>query len=128
MTSHRVITASFSFTITHKYNYDTASRAAQSNSVYVSVLGSMYFSGKLPTYPSTNRTLTLTSRFGKNRRFCEGLIGSFSKSNGVSTMLTARANPFPTIYISSFFSCEFWRAFSCTFPARQRYKTISLCF
>ena len=31
--------------------------------------GSMYVSEKLPTYPSLNLTLTLTSRFGKNVRF-----------------------------------------------------------
>ena len=36
------------------------------------ISGSMYFSGKLPTYSSPNLTLTLTSRFGQNIRFGEG--------------------------------------------------------
>ena len=42
--------------------------------------GSMVFSGKLPTYPSRNLTLTLTSFFGQNVRFGEGEVGSFSET------------------------------------------------
>ena len=40
----------------------------------------MYVSGKLPTYPSPNLTLTLTSRFGQNVRFGEGWVGSFPET------------------------------------------------
>ena len=35
------------------------------------IFGSVYVSEKLPTYPSPNLTLTLTSRFEQNVRFGE---------------------------------------------------------
>ena len=35
------------------------------------------YSGKLPTYPSPNLTLTLSYRFGQNVRFGEGWVASF---------------------------------------------------
>ena len=41
----------------------------------------MYASGKLPTYPSPNLTLTLTSLFGQNvRLFGEGKVDSFPET------------------------------------------------
>ena len=40
-------------------------------------LGSLYVSGKLPTYPSPKLTLTLTSHSGKNVGLGEGSVGSF---------------------------------------------------
>ena len=36
------------------------------------ILGSMYVSGKLPTYPSPNLTLTVTYHFGQNVLFWKG--------------------------------------------------------
>ena len=39
-----------------------------------------YVSGKLPTYPSPNLTLNLTSHFGRNVRFEEGKVGSFPET------------------------------------------------
>ena len=40
----------------------------------------MYVSGKLPTYPSPNLTLTLSFRLGKNVKFGEGWVGSFQET------------------------------------------------
>ena len=42
--------------------------------------GSMFVSGKLPTYPSPNLTFTLTSCFGQNVRFGEGYVDSFPET------------------------------------------------
>ena len=40
--------------------------------------GSLYISGKLPTYPSPKPTLTITAHLGKNVGLGEGYVGSFS--------------------------------------------------
>ena len=42
--------------------------------------GPMYVSGKLPTYPSPNLTLILSSRFGQNVRLGEGWVGNFPET------------------------------------------------
>ena len=42
--------------------------------------GSMHVFGKLPTYPSPNLTLTITSHFKQNVRFGEGKVGSFPET------------------------------------------------
>ena len=42
--------------------------------------GSVKVSGKLPTYPSPNPTLILTSHFGQNVGLGEGLVGSFPET------------------------------------------------
>ena len=44
------------------------------------IKGSIYFSGKLTTYPSLNLTLTLTSHFGQNVGLGEGLVVSFPET------------------------------------------------
>ena len=42
--------------------------------------GSLYVSGKLPTYPSPNPTLTLTSHLGQNVGLGEGYVSSFPET------------------------------------------------
>ena len=42
------------------------------NDITETMLGSLYVSGKLPTYPSPKPTLTLTSHFGQNVGLGEG--------------------------------------------------------
>ena len=42
--------------------------------------GSLYVSGKLPTYPSPKPTLTLTSHLKQNVGLREGWVGSFSET------------------------------------------------
>ena len=39
--------------------------------------GSLYISGKLPTYPASKPTLTLTSHLGQNVALGEELVGIF---------------------------------------------------
>ena len=46
----------------------------------LSCFGSLYFSGKLPTYPSHKPTLTLTSHLGQNVGLGEGYVGSFPET------------------------------------------------
>ena len=43
-------------------------------------VGSIYVSGKLPTYPSPKSTLTLTSHLGQNVGLGEGKVDSFSET------------------------------------------------
>ena len=47
----------------------------------------MYFSWKLPTYPSPSLALTLTSRFGQNVRFDGGVGGQFLRNIGLCPTL-----------------------------------------
>ena len=42
--------------------------------------GSIYVSGKLPTYPSPKLTLTLNSQLRQNDGLGEGQVGSFPKT------------------------------------------------
>ena len=42
--------------------------------------GSLYVSGKLPTYPSPNSTLTLTSHLGQNVGLGEGWVSIFPET------------------------------------------------
>ena len=53
-----------------------SSRRSSLGCGYQAVFGSMYVSGKLPSYPSRKLTLTFTSGFGRNFRFGEGQVGS----------------------------------------------------
>jgi len=53
-------------------------------------MGSLYLSGKLPTYPSPKPTLTLTSHLGQNVGLGEGCVGRFPETyndNDVSQAL-----------------------------------------
>ena len=63
--------------------------------------GSMYVSGKLPTYPSPKLTLTLTSRFGKNVRFGKGLWGVAQKHSLIPDMQPSPNTPAQLMKASS---------------------------
>ena len=54
--------------------------------------GSLYISGKLPTYSSPKPTLTLTSHLGKNVGLGEGYVGSFSMTPVCVTILVFHSN------------------------------------
>ena len=54
--------------------------------------GSLYISGKLPTYPSPKPTLTITSHLGKNVGLREGYVGSFSMTPAWVTILAFHSN------------------------------------
>ena len=52
------------------------------------LIGSVKVSGKLPTYPSPNPTLILTSHFGQNVGLGEGWVGSFPETLNDSLYLS----------------------------------------
>ena len=60
------------------------------NDITETMLGSLYIYGKLPTYPSPEPTLTLTSHFGQNVSLGEGQEGSFPEMCG------SRKYPYPS--------------------------------
>ena len=57
-----------------------------------SSLGSLYVSGKLPTYPSPKPTLTLSSHLGQNVVLGEGLVGSFPETYKLHILMHSEWN------------------------------------
>ena len=54
--------------------------------------GSLYISGKLPTYPSPKPTLTIISHLGKNVGLRVGYVGSFSMTPACLKILAFHSN------------------------------------
>ena len=57
------------------------------------LLGSLYISGKLPTYPSPKPTLTITSHLGQNVGFREGYVGRWAWGGGGRRYLRGWQSP-----------------------------------
>ena len=60
--------------IKHAFHYSC-------KSLWITLTGSLYASGKLPTYPSPKSTFTFTCHLGQNVGLGEGQVGSFQETS-----------------------------------------------